>query len=370
MMAEQSSAISVQKTEHGIPIRNLWYMLLYAWNETPLSPYWKMVDSDDSPSLDALLASVLSRTIQQRLRIGLGCNYVPEQRLLRGICGRIDITKSIKQRSFERGQAFCRFEEFSINAPMNQIIRSTLYYLVQAGNFGTEDARAIELRHRLRWLTRALHGVDLIELTPDMIRRQQNQRHDHDYRIMLAICEFVLKRRMPTEWEGYSFRSQLDRDRYTIYRIYQQFVTNFYRHHLQGWAVRPEQPLRWHDEHDNPFLPRMRPDLILTENARDGRKIVLDTKFTAKSLIQNQWGKEMFDPSHLYQIYAYLRTQEHRSRQHMEASGILLYPAVAEELDEMIPLPNHHIYIECVDLAASWQHVEQRLMDVVVFKQE
>ncbi len=123
MMAEQSSAISVQKTEHGIPIRNLWYMLLYAWNETPLSPYWKMVDSDDSPSLDALLASVLSRTIQQRLRIGLGCNYVPEQRLLRGICGRIDITKSIKQRSFERGQAFCRFEEFSINAPMNQVQR-------------------------------------------------------------------------------------------------------------------------------------------------------------------------------------------------------------------------------------------------------
>jgi 5-methylcytosine-specific restriction enzyme subunit McrC len=369
MMVSNSDTVSAQATEFGIPIRNVWHMLLYAWDETRLSHFWQMVDSEDSPSLDALLALILVRTLQQRLRIGLGRNYMATQQLLRGIRGRIDLTSSVKQRTFERGQAFCKFEEYSINVPKNQIIRSTLHYLAQMGSFGPDGGLATELRHRLRLLTRELDGIDLVELTPDVIRRQlQHQRHDQDYRIMLAICDFVLSRRMPTEWDGYSFRSQLERNRLILHRVYQRFVTNFYRYHLKDWVVLPEQPLQWQDDNENPRLPRMRPDLTLRIGSPDPRMIVLDTKFTAKSLIQNQWGKEMFDSAHLYQIYAYLKTQEHRSELHMRASGVLLYPAIREELKEVITLPNHPIYIECVDLAAPWQTVEQRLMDVVLSK--
>lgn len=355
-----------QVTEHGIPIRNIWYMLMYAWNEPPSTPYWKMVDSEESPTLDALLASVLARTLQQRLRIGLGCGYCAEQQMLRGIRGRIDLTGSIKRFAFERRQALCKFEEYTINALKNQIIRSTLRCLSQVGDFGPDGVLGGKLHHRLSWLTQALDSVDLINLTPDIVRRQLQQRHDHDYRIMLAICDFLLSRRMPTEWDGYAFRSHLDRDRFLLHRVYQQFVTAFYRYHLSDWSVLAEQTLRWLGDHDNPHLPIMHPDLTLTCNLDNGRMIVLDTKFTAKSLLQNQWGKEMYDSSHLYQMYAYLRTQEHRSELHRQASGILLYPAVREELQEIIPLPNHSIRIECVDLAARWQDVEQRLMDVVM----
>ena len=65
-------------------------------------------------------------------------------------------------------------------------------------------------RHRL---VRTLDGIDLIELTPDIIHRQQAERQDHDYRIMLAICDLILQRRMPTEFAGQSYVSQLERDR-------------------------------------------------------------------------------------------------------------------------------------------------------------
>ena len=166
------SLTSTMYTAYGIPIRNLWYMLLYAWNETPRSPYWQMVDVEESPSLNALLASILAKIVQQRLRIGLGCSYMPEQRLLRGVRGRIHFTRSLKQHAFERGQTFCEFEHYSINAPKNQIIRSTLFRLAQVGQFGPDQTRAEELRHTIRWLVRTLDGIDLIELTPDFIHRQ------------------------------------------------------------------------------------------------------------------------------------------------------------------------------------------------------
>ena len=59
-------------TEHGIPIRNLWHMLLYAWNEPSTPNHISMGDVESAPTLDALLALILIKILQQRMRIGLG----------------------------------------------------------------------------------------------------------------------------------------------------------------------------------------------------------------------------------------------------------------------------------------------------------
>jgi len=358
------STTSAEKAAYGIPIRNVWYMLLYALKELPHSPYWQMVDVEKSPSLDALLASVLVKAIQQRMRIGLGCDYIPEQRLLRGVRGRIHFTKSLKKNAFQHGQAFCEFEQYSINVPKNQIIRSTLLYLANAEQFGPIQTYSEELRHTIRWLVRTLEGIDLIQLTPDFIHRQQVKRHDHDYRVMLAICDLILQRRLPTEKDGQIYASHLERDRLVLHNLYERFVANFFDHHLLNWTVQPQPSFKWHDEADNKYLPVMRPDVVLRDNG-SGYMVILDTKFTPHSLKENRWGKEMFDSSHLYQIYAYLRTQEHISDPHRQASGILLYPAVSEELSERIQLQQHQIRIECVNLAAPWQNIEQRLLNLI-----
>ena len=108
----------------------------------------------------------------------------------------------------------------------------------------------------------------------------------------------------------------------------------------------------------------MIPDLILREPATR-RIVILDTKFTAASLIENQWGKPVYDSSHLYQLYAYLRSQEGVSAAHQTAEGVLLYPAVKAHLSERVVLQGHSIRIECVDLAVAWQEVERQLLSVV-----
>src|SRR4030095_10380400 len=106
----------------------------------------------------------------------------------------------------------CRFQVFSPNVLKNQIVRSTLHGLSQRGDFGNDRETASALRHQLRRLVRDLDHIDLIELKPDIVRRQELERDDHDYRLMLAICQIILQRQMPTEAGGWRKLYGIDRD--------------------------------------------------------------------------------------------------------------------------------------------------------------
>jgi 5-methylcytosine-specific restriction enzyme subunit McrC len=150
-----------------------------------------------------------------------------------------------------------------------------------------------------------------------------------------------------------------------LHNVYERFVANFYRLYLDGWTVTAQKRLEWHETPAaNKYLPYMVPDLVLQEKS-SGRLLILDTKFTAHSLVENQWGKAVFDSSHLYQLYAYLRSQEHLSELHRSASGILLYPAIENRFSERVELQDHVMRIECVDLSAPWQKIETQLLDLI-----
>jgi 5-methylcytosine-specific restriction enzyme subunit McrC len=308
--------------------------------------------------------------MQQRLRIGLGHDYVDEANALRGIRGRIDFPETIKQHALERGQLICDFQGYRANSLKNQIIRSTLARLGKVGQFGPDPAHVREMQQKLRRLLRDLDGIDFVDLTPDLIRRQLLARtgHDHDYRLMLSICDLILQRTMPGDSEGdaRALVPLIDRERLVLHRVYERFVANFCRYHLRDWDVSAQKRLEWHAAEANERLPLMVPDIVLQEPPRgSGRLILLDTKFTPNSLVENRWGKPVFDSSHMYQLYAYLKSQEHLSEAHRTAIGILLYPAIQNRFSERVRLQGHVIRLESVDLAAPWQEIERQLLELV-----
>ena len=360
----QSDDRPVYHSEYGIPIRNLWHMLLYVWNGLPIGGPITLGEVEHAPTLDALFALVLIRSMQQRLRTGLGHSYVNEAKSLPGVRGRINFSESLKEHSFEKGEAICDFQQYSANEPRNQIILSTISKLIQAGEFGPDKNEADTIRYSLRRLARRLDGIDMIELTPALVARQLSVENDHDYRLMLSICELILQRQMPLEEEGVHPLPRLNREALVLHRIYERFVASFYKAKLKGWDVTAQKRLDWHAEGTNDHLPSMIPDLILQES-KTGQMIVLDTKFTAGSLVQNQWGKPVYDSSHLYQLYTYLRSQEHLSVSHRTASGILLYPSGQYSFSETIQLQEHLICMECVNLSAQWQEVESQMLEII-----
>lgn len=371
-MDHNRNSQSSPSAEHGIPVRNVWHMLLYAWNEVPLHDLrgWALRESfiEEAPTLDALLASVLVRLMQQRLRIGLGQDYIEHAASLHGIRGRINFAETIKQHALEGGQLVCEFQTYRANSLKNQILRSTLARLVKLGHFGPDTGFVHEIQQKLRRLLRDLDGIDFVELTPDLIRRQLYARggHDHDYRLMLSICDLIVQRQMPgaAERRATALAPEIDRELLVLYRVYERFVANFYRLHLRDWNVSAQKRLEWHAAEANDRLPLMIPDILLQEKS-SGRMIVLDTKFTAESLIENRWGKAVFDSAHLYQLYAYLKSQEYLSQAHRTATGILLYPAVKERFSERVKLQDQVLRIESLDLAAPWPEVEGQLLDLI-----
>jgi 5-methylcytosine-specific restriction enzyme subunit McrC len=346
----------------AIPIRNLWHMLLYVWDRVDLVGRWQS-EAEAAPSLEALLASVLANILQQRLRIGIGRDYDSHRQEVAGVRGRVLFGESIRRMSFPHGRAFCGFHVFTPDVTKNRLIRGVLAWLVDDGELG-EDRRGRELRGRLRRLVRDLDMVRLEVPTASEVGRELLRKHDRDYSLMLSICRLLLRNQMPTNDGGPSWSPEVDKTTLVLHEIYEKFVARFYRHHLVDWVVFPQPQWHWWPANGtSEYLPTMSPDLVL-EHRGAGRLIVLDTKFTAHVLTPGRWNTLRFRPEHLFQIYAYLRSQEHLSDAFRNATGILLYPTVNHAVRERVEIQGHVIRWETVDLAQPWQAIESRLLEI------
>ena len=108
----------------------------------------------------------------------------------------------------------------------------------------------------------------------------------------------------------------------------------------------------------------MKTDVML-EQPELSRRIVIDTKFTA-ILTSGQYGKESLDSGYIYQIFAYLRSQEDDGDPlSASAWGILLHPSVGEMLDEAVVIQGHLIRFATVDLAADASAIRSQLLALV-----
>jgi 5-methylcytosine-specific restriction enzyme subunit McrC len=89
--------------------------------------------------------------------------------------------------------------------------------------------------------------------------------------------------------------------------------------------------------------------------------VIIDTKFTS-ILTAGQHGGERFKTGHLYQLYAYLRSQERTSDPLSLASdGMLLYPAVGVDIDETVLIQGHRIRFVTINLSRPSLEIIEKL---------
>ncbi len=348
-----------------IPIKNIWFMLLYAWDRPEILGRWQ-ADVETAPSLVTLLARILARLVQQRLRIGLSRGYVEHQTEVAGVRGRIVFSDTLRRLALQHGRTSCRYSIFTPDVLANRVIRCTLVRLLQFGGLGpgSEDLRA-----HLRGLVYATDCVTLADVDLADISRAQSQRQDRDYTLMLAICRLLHEGLMPTETAGESALPSAPRSHFTLHAVFEKFVARFYQEHLNEWRVTPQSRIAWPSDGALAFLPSMRPDIVL-QHRETNKVVVVDTKFTPHALRKSQYGRERFASSHLYQMYAYLRTQEEVSNFHADATGILLYPTVGFDLSEEARIQGHRIRWETVDLSLDWRAIDERLREVIGWNQD
>jgi len=228
------------------------------------------------------------------------------------------------------------------------------------------------LGHRCRSLARGLKNRGVVggkpgrgELSVDRIGR-----NDSADRQMLAAARLAFDLALPTEMSGTAWLSSPDRDVQWLRRLYEKAVAGFYEVVLSeyGWKVYAGQIIKWPitsmTSGINDILPTMRTDIVL-EHEGEKRRIVIDTKFNA-ILKEGRFRKETLRSGYLYQIYAYLRSQERDDDpQSRTASGLLLHPAVGEQVDESVVIQGHEIRFATVDLGAQAAAIRKRLLQIV-----
>lgn len=334
------------------------------------SEFYKMgADSfdgiEDYPEkLPDLLAEILVSSVADRLKKPLTSEYAAAHDDLRRVRGRIDVLRTESHQLLNRGQVACRYEELTVDTPRNRLVRSALSALaplVYSKELG-HGCRA--QAHRLSSL-----GVSSVfsrkpQTTP--FRFSRNDAHD---RAVILAAQLALQFRLPSHERGGGIRRSGLTD-HEFRSLFERAVGGFYQTTTRqlGWQVHPGRQVSWNASASTPglgaVLPRMKTDIYL-ENRSANRRIILDTKFTA-SLAHRQFGGESLKSSHLYQIYTYVRTQEHASDPlSWSAEGLLLYPAVDRILRESFHTGGHRFTVATVDLRRTASEIRQQLLDVI-----
>ena len=349
-----------------IPVRNLWLLMLYASDLFRVHGRGEVALEDDPDELPDLVGEILAHAVEQRQRRQLSLGYRSRNDVLHRVRGRIDVLATETRHLLARGRVACRFDELTIDTPRNRFVRAALGRIAQL-------VRRRNVAHRCRKLASGLKtmGVGGHPPTSAEVKVERFGRHDADDRFMVAAARLAFDLALPTEAAGASALPRPDRDEQWVRGLFERAVRGFYGVVLngEGWRVEPGGTrLDWPIERSTPdigrILPAMRTDIVL-EHCPSGRRIVIDTKFNA-ILTSGWYREETLRSGHLYQIYAYLRSQAGQGDSMADrAEGVLLHPSVGRSVDETAVIQGHAIRFATVDLAAPSATIRRQLLEVV-----
>ena len=321
---------------------------------------------EESPDeLPDLIAEILAHAVEQRQRRRFSLGYQSRHAVIHRMRGRIDMLKTERRQLLARGQVACCFEELTIDTPRNRFVRAALDRISRL-------AKRPGVAHRCRKLASDMKAIGVAGTppTPAEIRAERYGRHDADDRFMVAAAKLAFSLSLPTEESGTNILPLPDRETRWVRGLYERAIGGFYDVVLrpQRWQVTAGRTIRWQIEHRtsniDDILPTMRTDITL-EHRDSLRRIVIDTKFN--SILMSGWYREKtLRSSYLYQMYAYLRSQDGRGDPMADhAEGLLLHPCVGPTVDESVVIQGHSIRFATVDLAASIPTIRRQLLNVV-----
>jgi len=354
----------------SIPVRNLWLLMLYASDLFRDIEKAKVAVEDNPDDIPDLVAEILCRRVERRIRRNLSYGYQSREAVLGRVRGRIDQLNTERRRLLDRGKVACRFDELTIDTTRNRFVRAALEEI-------SKVVRRRSLAHRCRSLAASLKRMGVIGERPNRSEVSMDRfgRLDADDKPMLAAAHLAFNIALPTEATGAKQLSLPDREITWIRKLYEKGIAGFYDVVLSksGWRVDAGKTMSWQIERKtlgiDKILPTMRTDIIL-DHSDAGRRIVIDTKFN--SVVKRGWYREeTLRSGYLYQIYAYLRSQEGKGDPLAEnASGLLLHPSVDYMVNEAVVIQNHEIRFATVDLGSSAREIREQLLQVLAFPPE
>lgn len=327
-------------------------MLCYAWDNILKQEGEALLDKEAFENIYNLLSAVLIQAVKKIIKSGFARGYVNYSEELACLKGKINLNDSIKRQSLIKKQLVCEYDIFSEDIIMNRIIKSTLHNLLKCPELTSK------YKEQTKILLRHFSQVNEINLSNINWSRIRYNRNNKDYRLSLNTCELLNTGLITKEEKGRTKFATFIKDD-AMAKLYEKFILNFYKYELKGYKVSsPWISWQLDEKPSDNLLPIMKTDIELEGY---GAKLIIDTKFYHDALRKSNFGEtKSLISSNLYQIFAYVKNTDYDG----DVSGMLLYPTVDYELDQIYKMSGNKIYVKTVNLGDEFKNIKNRLLNI------
>ena len=362
--------------EFKVPIKNVYYMLCYAWNVTDYSDS-TVCGNETFDDIYNLLARILIKEVSLLLKRGFYKEYVEKTEILSNLKGQININASVQQNTLKNLKMVCSYDDYSENVLFNQIIKSTLITFLKYSGLDKE------LQNQIRKLLVAFNGIDLINIERKHFSMIRFHRNNMNYLVIMNVCKLFKYGLIVNTEEGHvKFANFISEEQ--MQKVYEIFLLNFYKKHLDKNIYKVHAPkIKWHldsnaeeewgglfDIEDNPGDRRT--DIVI-ENKEKGVQFIIDAKYYKEALIAKHYNESelTYRTAHLNQVRGYLEDSDFNGKKR----GALMYPALNADLEKgrVLPIVGAPIIVKTLNLDTEWQNIKDDLLlfvNKVIYKKE
>jgi 5-methylcytosine-specific restriction enzyme subunit McrC len=340
------SDASVEK----IKIKNIYYMLSYAYQTL----HEKGIDSvspEEFDNIHDLLAAILVQGVGTQIKRGLHRDYIEREEALAGLRGQVRVSETLRLRGHVQGKLVCCFDDFSVDSPHNQAIKSVMHMLLRHAHVRPEN------KDGLRKLL--LYFADVTEIAPTAIRWDALSYHRNtaSYVMRIGVCRLVVEGLLLSTEKGTHKLSSWLQDE-AMYTLYERFVLAYYQRHHPEFSPQARL-IDWDiaDGADLSYLPKMKTDITMQYG---DRKLIIDTKYYSKTM-QSSHDRQTFISGHLYQIFAYVKNSDRENTGNV--AGVLLYAKTDEKITPNADntFGGNRISLKTLDLNQDWEKIKDQL---------
>lgn len=345
--------VCLMTNDKGIFIKNIYYMLSYAFQVLKQSNY-ETVAAEEFEKIQDLFAAIISKGVAKQIKQGLYREYVTQHETLTVMRGKLDMPETIKNQIQHKQRLACEFDELSENNLLNQIMKTTMHYLVRDGGVTPEHKAA------LNKLLVFFDAVSVLEPSAIEWSRLHYQRNNRNYEMLINICYFVMDGMLQTTDKGEYKMAEFSDEH--MARLYEMFILEYYRQHHTYLSEARAAQVKWDLVGENEdamkrFLPLMQTDVFLR---LDEKILILDAKYYGRTL-QKQFDKYTLHSSNVYQIYTYVKNQDKGNTGNV--AGLLVYAKTEEEItpDCVFNMGGNQIGAKTLDLNKDFKQIATQL---------
>lgn len=335
-----------------IPIRNIYYMLAYAFTALKAQEYAHL-ETEDFEQAEDLYAQILITGIRAQLKRGIVRTYENREEELSCIRGKIDFQASLAAQSMQRGRLICRHDEHTEDNDFNRILCSVAAALLST-------PIATHRKKALRNLLNYFPNVQRLPLRRLNWRLPFNSRNQH-YRLIIGICQLIANAQIQSRTPGKTKLLNFEDERHEN-QLYEKFLLAYFQQTFKGIRI-ASRKIPWNiSEGTTDMLPGLRSDIMVSDTHRT---LIIDAKYY-KHILQEYYGHHSHHPHNLNQILNYVHQESAAHPADHEVSGMLLYAGTEENVPEKeFVTCGKRIHIKTLDLSTDFPTIRKTLNDLI-----